>query len=71
MAERPAVDDASGESIRRRIRSEYVEMPGLSLTPSEAQQLWGLSLEECAHHLEHLVMAGFLRRTDRGAFIRV
>jgi hypothetical protein len=26
----------------RRVKGEYLEMPGLRLTPAQAQRLWGL-----------------------------
>ena len=64
---RPRVVDAT----LRRIQSEYYEMPGLSLTASEAQRLWGLSREECEAILNELIGQRFLRRTRAGAFVRV
>jgi DNA-binding GntR family transcriptional regulator len=53
-----------------RIRSEYLEMPGLSLTQEQAQRLWGLGPTECRALLEALSQAGFLRRTPAGAYVR-
>ncbi|MGE0593067.1 MAG: hypothetical protein AB7Q15_11070 [Vicinamibacterales bacterium] len=53
-----------------RIRAEYLEMPGLSLTPAQARRLWGLAASDCASVLHALVAAGFLRQTDRGAYVR-
>ena len=36
------------EDILRRIRGEYLEMPGLRLTSVQAQRLWGLDARTCA-----------------------
>ena len=43
-----------------RIRSEYVEMPGLWLTTEQAVRLWGLDREQCEQLLRTLVAHGFL-----------
>jgi hypothetical protein len=56
-----------------RIRSEYLEMPGLVLTLPQAARLWGLSESRSALLLSMLVETGFLicdktvyrRRLDR------
>jgi hypothetical protein len=69
MTVKPAVGSRAGETLLR-IRSEYVEMPGLSLTTLQAQRLWSHPREECEVLLERLVDEGFLLRTPRGAFIK-
>lgn len=53
-----------------RIRAEYLEMPGLSLTERQACRLWGLDPRACSALLDRLVEQQFLRRTREGAFIR-
>ena len=53
-----------------RIRGEYLEMPGLMLTLSQAQRLWGLDRAVCEKALEALEEGHFLRRTIGGAFVR-
>ena len=58
------------EQALRRARGEYIEMPGLRLTPAQAQRLWGLDQSACDALLGALVEAKFLRRTRDGAFIR-
>jgi len=58
------------EATLYRIRAEYEEMPGLKLTPGQAQRLLGLDHESCDALLADLVGAGFLARTRDGAFIR-
>lgn len=53
-----------------RIRGEYREMPGLSLTIAQAQRLWGLEASTCERALARLVDARILRRTRQGRFVR-
>ena len=47
-----------------RIRAEYIEMPGLGLTASQAARLWNADTARCSAVLEHLVHDGFLWRKD-------
>lgn len=53
-----------------RVRGEYLEMPGLSLTQPQAQRLWGLERDACEALLEALRESGFLRRTNQGGYVR-
>ena len=57
------------ESLVRRIRAEYVEMPGLCLTMDQARRLWSLEPRICEALLNALIDSRFLRRTDRGLFV--
>ncbi len=57
------------ENLLRRIQGEYLEMPGLRLTPAQAQRLWGLTKHECESLLHLLLDTRFLRRTRDGAFV--
>ena len=57
-------------SLVTRIKAEYMELPGLQLTPWQAQRLWGLSDVQCDAILGALVDAAFLRRTKNGSYIR-
>lgn len=52
-----------------RIRAEYREMPGLSLTQPQMQRLWGVEPYVCSALVESLVAARVLRRTARGTYI--
>ena len=52
------------------VRGEYLEIPGLRLTRSQVQRLWGLASDECDAVIWELVAAGFLKRTPGGAYIR-
>ena len=56
--------------VLRRVKGEYLEMPGLRLTIAQAQRLWGLDRTVCDALLGALVDAKFLFRTRDGAFVR-
>ena len=58
------------DDVMRRVQGEYIEMPGLRLTPAQAQRLWGLDRVACDALLDALVDAKFLFRTRDGAFVR-
>jgi len=58
------------EDVLRRVQGEFIEMPGLRLTPAQAQRLWGLDRAACDTLLGALVDAKFLLRTRDGAFVR-
>ncbi|MGE3840574.1 MAG: hypothetical protein AB7I50_03230 [Vicinamibacterales bacterium] len=60
----------SQEELLLRIKGEFLEMPGLRLTPVQARRLWGLELETCEALLDSLVEASFLKRTIEGAYQR-
>jgi hypothetical protein len=51
-------------------KEEFLEMPGLRLSESQARRLWGLDAEQCRALLGALVDAKFLFRTRDGAFVR-
>lgn len=53
-----------------RIKAEFIEMPGLRVTPWQAQRLWGLEPGPCDEALTALVGAAFLRRTPNGSYVR-
>lgn len=58
------------DDVLRRVQGEYIEMPGLRLTTTQAQRLWGLDRAACEALLGALVDAKFLFRTRDGAFAR-
>jgi hypothetical protein len=62
--------DHSIQEILRRIRGEFLEMPGLRLTIQQARRLWRLDETACEAVLDALVDARFLARTRDGAFVR-
>ena len=55
----------------RRIRAEYLEMPGLRLTLGQAQRLCGIERTLCQTVLEALVSERFLCVKADGAYARV
>jgi hypothetical protein len=65
MTSAAAVD----ETIVRRARAEYLEMPGLRLTSAQAQRLWGLDRRTCEDLLSTLTQVHFLARTRDGSFV--
>ena len=58
---------ASAELLRR-IRAEYLEMPGLRLTAPQAQCLFGLDAETWNAVVGALLDEKFLYRTHNGQF---
>ena len=58
------------ELLVRRIRSEFLEMPGLSLTLAQATRLWGLEREMCERVIAALIGTSFLRLTAAGVIRR-
>jgi hypothetical protein len=53
-----------------RVRSEFLEMPGLRLTPAQAARLWGLDAAVCQNVIRTLVASSFLRWTASGMLVR-
>ena len=66
------VTPARGEplAVVQRIRAEYIEMPGLSLTVLQAARFWGLSARTLERVLSSLVESGFLERDKKGYYRR-
>jgi hypothetical protein len=63
MTSRPA-------DLVSRARGEFLEMPGLSLTLTQAQRLWALDEPTCSSVLGALVRSGFLHQRQDGSFVR-
>ena len=59
------------EQLLRRVRGEYLEMPGLKLTPLQAQRLWAMDDQTCAEILDSLTEARFLQRQHDGTYARL
>jgi hypothetical protein len=57
-------------SIIERVRGEFMEMPGLQLTVTQAARLWGLDLASCRNVVDVLVESAFLRWTESGKIVR-
>lgn len=54
----------------RRVRAEFVEMPGMQLTPAQAARLWHFEPEFCNAVLSALVDTKFLVKTRHEKFAR-
>lgn len=59
------------DRIVRRVRAEFLEMPGLRLTPPQARRLWGLDGDACQAVIDALVASAFLKWIPGGAVTRV
>jgi Fic family protein len=55
--------------ILRRVRIDYEEMPGLSLTARQAARLWNVSPDVAQRVLTSLVAIGYLKKSTSG-FVR-
>ena len=58
------------EDAVERIRMDFTEMPGLSLTFWQAQRLWNLSQDLCERALSELTASGYLVQTRGGCYRR-
>jgi hypothetical protein len=58
------------ELVTRRVRAEFEEMPGMTLTVPQATRLFGIERETCKAVVERLVTACYLKWTASGAFTR-
>ncbi len=58
------------EHLLRRVRGEFLEMPGLRLTSQQAQRLWGLDHDTCTTLLHALVDLSFLICGSDGRYAR-
>ena len=61
---------AARKALVLRVRSEFAEMPGLSLTLLQATRLFGISREACARILVGLSEEGVLRVAADGRYVR-
>lgn len=62
--------DAMGDLVGQ-IRAEFLEMPGLRLTVTQASRLWGLDESVCRRVIDALIGTSFLRWTAAGTVARV
>lgn len=58
-------------NLLNRVRSEFIEMPGMRLRIDQAQRLWNLDRAICESILRSLVDAKFLRRFDDDLYARL
>jgi hypothetical protein len=71
----PPIESASADPLdvserltvlSRRVRLDYDEMPGLSVTVRQASRLWGISPHDSYRVLTSLVEIGYLRKSTSG-----
>lgn len=65
-----AVRSETLRGLAHRMEAEYAEMPGLSVTLSQAQRLWAADRHTCQMVLDRLIARGVLRMTTKGRFVR-
>ena len=58
-------------AMLNRVRAEYLEMPGLRLTPEQTGRLCGVERALCQTVLDALVVEKFLCVTSDGRYARV
>jgi hypothetical protein len=59
------------DTLLRRARGEYREMPGMRLTIEQAMRLWELDRQTCSDVLNSLVAARFLEVDGTGRYRKV
>ncbi len=63
------VADSVAEWVAR-VRAEYLEMPGLSLTKWQMRRLWVIDTDTCDAVVRVLVASGFLRQGVHETYTR-
>jgi hypothetical protein len=58
------------EVVAERVRAEFEEMPGMTLTMPQASRLFGLEDDLCRTIVNRLVTTAFLKWTQTGAVTR-
>jgi hypothetical protein len=64
------MSDSGDRRLLQRICSEYLEMPGLRLTPAQAARLWAVDSATSERILRRLATSGFLSKNRGGAYLR-
>jgi hypothetical protein len=64
-----AQDPAPTTDWLRLIKAEYLEIPGLCLTPSQVRRLWNLDSVTAESLIAELTDIQFLRLTQRGTYV--
>ena len=66
----PELCRCDDHSLCDRVTAEYLEMPGLNLTISQASRLLNIDLATCVRVLNELTSSGFLRKSG-ATYVRV
>jgi hypothetical protein len=59
------------QDLLKRVRAEYLEMPGLRLTVQQGLRLWGIEQTLCRTVLDSMVDARFLCVKPDGTYARL
>jgi hypothetical protein len=65
-----SVETQVPDDLLRRVRAEFIEMPGLRVTRAQARRLWALDETLCEIVLAALVDARFLVESRNASFMR-
>jgi hypothetical protein len=71
MCEKGTMTKLPYEQVFDRIRAEFLEMPGMRLTPAQVERLAGVDRSICQSVLDDLVRAGFLCTAENGRYCRL
>lgn len=63
-------DVAARNALLQRVRSEFLEMPALSLTLAQASRLFGIRSEVCSRIFAQLTKEGLLKPLSDGRYAR-
>jgi hypothetical protein len=61
--------EETAPELLARVRREYAELPGLSLTDRQVERLFGVRRDECLRVLKQLVREGMLQKTSLGRYV--
>ena len=70
VLQRQAREQEAATNLSRRVQAEYAEMPGLSVTLSQAQRLWAVDRRTCEAVFTRLIARGVLKVTTKGRIVR-
>jgi hypothetical protein len=70
IAAAPGVPEQAVRTLLQIVEAEYAEMPGLCVTPAQAQRLWAVDRATCDEVFGRLIAKGVVRRTGRGTLVR-
>jgi hypothetical protein len=68
--DRPVAARNAFHALLARIEGEYHEMPGMCVTPMQAQRLWGLDAATCEVVLKTLLDRGIVKKTRLGTYVK-
>jgi hypothetical protein len=70
LAGKEGLEAMNVDTVADRVRAEFEEMPGLTLTVRQASRLFGLDQQICREVVNRLVGADFLRWSNAGVVAR-